>query len=59
MTARAPTSSSSSAARKPRTDPKIGDRIGPYEVREEIGRGSFAIVYRGENLVRGRGIGAF
>lgn len=30
---------------------KVGERIGPYEIKEEIGKGSFAIVYRAENLV--------
>lgn len=29
------------------------ERVGPYEIKEEIGRGSFAIVYYGEKLVRG------
>lgn len=28
------------------------DRIGPYLIGEEIGRGSFATVYRGERYVR-------
>lgn len=28
------------------------DRIGPYLIDEEIGRGSFATVYRGERFVR-------
>lgn len=27
------------------------DRVGPYTIREEIGRGSFATVYRGECVV--------
>jgi serine/threonine-protein kinase ULK/ATG1 len=28
------------------------DRIGPYLIGEEIGRGSFATVYKGERYVR-------
>ena len=27
------------------------DRIGPYRIREEVGRGSFATVFRGTHLV--------
>lgn len=34
------------------------DRIGPYAIAEEIGRGSFATVYRGERQVRARLLGA-
>lgn len=33
-------------------DDDEGDRIGPYSIAEEIGRGSFATVYRGERQVR-------
>lgn len=29
------------------------DRVGPFEIREEIGRGSFATVYRGVRLSTG------
>lgn len=43
-TSRRHTSSSQQAA--------TGERVGPYEIKEEIGRGSFAIVYYGEKLVR-------
>lgn len=28
------------------------DRIGPYLIRDEVGRGSFATVFRGERCVR-------
>lgn len=27
------------------------DRVGSYAIREEIGRGSFAVVYRGDKVV--------
>lgn len=32
-------------------------RVGSYIIREEIGRGSFATVYRGEKTVSERGSG--
>ncbi|KPV77787.1 uncharacterized protein RHOBADRAFT_11811, partial [Rhodotorula graminis WP1] len=58
---RSPTSSRHPSSRTPSTthqrdhrgrhahpDDDDGDRIGPYAIAEEIGRGSFATVYRGE-----------
>ncbi len=37
-------------------DPLIGKRIGPYEIREFIGRGGMATVYRGHQANLGRDV---
>ena len=44
--ARQPAASGSGSSRR------THDRIGPFEIREEIGRGSFATVFKGYKLVR-------
>jgi hypothetical protein len=43
--------SSSSRSINPATG--MPERVGPYSIREEIGRGSFATVFRGEKVVSG------